>query len=82
MKSAAKVFERAKATPGSLTYDELIALANAAGYVLTRQKGSHAIYKRANTIERMNFQRDGKTAKRYQVNQLLDVIERYAIEIE
>ena len=66
----------------SLSFAELCRLAEDAGFVLDRRKGSHAIYKhpaymldaRLRPTDRMNFQPDGSKAKPYQVAELVSFI--------
>ena len=62
-------------------FADLMHLAKAAGFVLRRTKGSHHQLSRRGTQELMTFQPDGAKAKPYQVRQLLDVIEKYDIQI-
>lgn len=72
----------ALAGKNSFPFDALCRLAESAGFVLDRRRGSHLIYKHPTHIldmgltpsDRMNFQpRDGK-AKPYQVEELVSFI--------
>jgi predicted RNA binding protein YcfA (HicA-like mRNA interferase family) len=56
-------------------------LIGAAGFALKRVKGSHHIYTRPGVVEIINVQPKGNAAKPYQVRQVLDVIEKYGIEV-
>lgn len=66
----------------SLSFRELCQLAEAAGFVLDRKRGSHSIYKHpaymldagSPPTDRMNFQPDGNKAKPYQVAELVEFI--------
>jgi predicted RNA binding protein YcfA (HicA-like mRNA interferase family) len=58
-----------------LTFAEFQTLIVAFGFELDRIRGSHHIYKRSGTIDRVNAQPKGKDAKPYQVRQFLDMIE-------
>ncbi len=74
----------AKALRGSnnLRFSEAIALAKAFGFQLSRTKGSHHIFVHPRLRELVNLQEvDGK-AKPYQVRQLLEIVERYNLELE
>jgi predicted RNA binding protein YcfA (HicA-like mRNA interferase family) len=44
-----------------------------------RTKGSHHIFRRPDVEERINLQRQGSNAKRYQVRQVRAVILRYQL---
>lgn len=76
-----KLLAKANQAPNNLRFSDLCKLAEAFGWVFDRQKGSHQIYFNPDFPEAlgstMNFQpsKDG-TAKRTQVEQLLDAIER------
>lgn len=74
----------AKALRGSnnLRFSEAIALTKAFGFRLSRTKGSHHIFVHPRLRELVNLQEvDGK-AKPYQVRQLLEIVERYNLELE
>ncbi len=74
----------AKALSGSknLRFGEVIALAKAFGFRLSRTKGSHHIFVHPHTRELVNLQEvDGK-AKPYQVRQLLEIVERYDLQLD
>ena len=80
MDNCEKLLADAQASPGSLTFDELCALAVCKGFVFKRQRGSHRMYGHPSLHPMeggfMNFQPDkGGKAKAYQVRQLLRAIE-------
>ena len=81
MGKAAKVLETAKQNPAGVSFSDLQTLVEAAGFSLKRTKGSHHMYSRPGTVEMVNLQKDGAKAKAYQVKQVLDLIEKYGIEI-
>ena len=62
MSRAAKLFARFNAS-GPIGFAELVYLAEALGFILTRQKGSHRIYRHATTGRMLNLQPDEKTPK-------------------
>jgi len=81
MGRASKVLEAARKNPSGVSFADLRALVEAAGWALKRTRGSHRIFSRPGTIEIVNLQEDGKSAKSYQVRQVLDLIDKYKIEI-
>jgi len=81
MSRAAKLLLRLQAGH-PLSFPELIYVAEAIGFVLARQKGSHRIYRHAATGRLLNLQPDGKDAKRYQVDQLRAIIEETGLKLD
>lgn len=79
---ANELLEQAKRAPQSLSFAQLRQLAEAFGFALDRISASHYIYKRDEIAEVLSFQRDKKnkkSAKSYQVRQLLKLIEQYKL---
>jgi len=74
----------AKALGGSknLRFGEAVALAEAFGFQLSRVKGSHHIFVHPGVRELVNLQNVGGKAKPYQVRQLLDLVERYNLQLD
>ncbi|MEW6663799.1 MAG: type II toxin-antitoxin system HicA family toxin [Thermodesulfobacteriota bacterium] len=73
-----RLLDKARTSPGNLTFDEICALAESVGFAFRNQAGSHRIYKHPAFGKIMNFQpdkRDKSKAKRYQIRQLLAFIE-------
>lgn len=71
------LLDRARKSPKSIKFTELIALAGYINFSLDRQKGSHHILVREGHLP-LSFQprhRDPKMAKPYQVRQLLALID-------
>ena len=52
----AKLIVSARANPGGLRFSDLCRLAEAFGFVLQRQKGSHQVYTHEGIRQIMNFQ--------------------------
>ena len=79
MNRCEKLLQRARTSPGGLSFDEICRLAQCYGFVLRRQRGSHKIYAHpdipASLGGHMNFQSDNGKAKDYQVRQLLNAID-------
>ena len=44
-----------------------------------RTKGSHHIFRKAGVEEKINLQRDGNTAKPYQVNQVRAILSKHKL---
>lgn len=57
-------------------------LVEALGFELDRVQGSHHIYRHPEIAQRINLQARGGEAKPYQLRQLLDLMERYALGLE
>jgi predicted RNA binding protein YcfA (HicA-like mRNA interferase family) len=74
----------AKALTGSknLRFSEAVRLAGAFGFRLSRVKGSHHVFVHPTLRELVNLQEVGGKAKPYQVRQLLDLVERYNLQLD
>jgi len=59
---------------GTVGFRDLQALLKRLGFLLVRVKGSHHIYEHPRATRPLNIQPRGNEAKRYQVNQLRDMI--------
>ncbi len=77
----ARLFQLARNNPGGLRFSDLCRLAEAFGFELQRQKGSHRIYAHDGLRQIMNFQDDRGSAKAYQVRQLLDCADRNGLTL-
>ncbi|MBI5597360.1 MAG: type II toxin-antitoxin system HicA family toxin [Elusimicrobia bacterium] len=76
-----KLLDKARRNPAGLRFSELCKLAEAFGFALQRQKGSHRIFTLDRLREIMNFQDDSGKAKAYQVRQLLGCADRNQLSI-
>jgi len=74
-----QLLERARRNPEGLRFRELCELSECFGFQLTRQKGSHHIFKRQGYQKLLNLQDSKGTAKTYQVRQLLLALEELGI---
>jgi hypothetical protein len=81
-KKCYRLYEKAKANPIGLRFNELKTLCECIGMACDRTKGSHFIYLLEDPFFLISIQRmkDGK-AKPYQVRQLLDFIENNNLNI-
>ena len=77
-----KLLEKARSHPYNLRFSDLCRLAEAFGFEWIHGEGSHRVYRCAGVREILVFQpRKGGQAKAYQVQQLLDLIVRYKLEV-
>ena len=65
----------------NIRFDDLLSLLRNLGFA-ERTRGSHHVFRKEGIEERINLQRDGNHAKRYQVRQVREVILRYGLEAE
>lgn len=75
-----KIFKKAKGSPENLTFNDLCFLAKYAGFEFRNQTGSHKIYKHPTIKKILNLQPDKKDkgkAKKYQIKQLVAIIEDF-----
>lgn len=79
---AQKLWARVRRGSRNLSFRELVALAEAFGFRHVRTSGSHRIFAHPEVPAMLNFQpdRDG-SAKRYQIRQLVTLIERYGLRL-
>lgn len=66
------------ASDANIRFDELRGLLRHLGFV-ERMKGSHHIFRKAGVEERLNLQREGSKAKKYQVRQVRAAILKYGL---
>ena len=69
--------------PGGLRFGEFVALVEAFGFSLDRQRGSHRLYQKDDVPEFVNIQprSDGK-AKAEQVREFLKLVEAHGMRLE
>jgi predicted RNA binding protein YcfA (HicA-like mRNA interferase family) len=74
----------AKALTGSknLRFTDAVRLAKAFGFQLSRVRGSHHVFFHPTLRELVNLQEVGGKAKPYQIRQLLDLVERYNLQLD
>jgi len=76
-----KLLRRALSGSKSLRFNELVGLAEAFGFRLSRVNGSHHIFVHKAIPELLNIQDVGGEAKPYQARQLLRLVERYNLKM-
>lgn len=77
-----KLLEKLLSGSRNIRFADACACAEAFGFALSRIRGSHHVYVHAKVPELVNLQDVGGKAKPYQVKQLLDLIERYNLQME
>lgn len=78
-----KIYQRARASPANLRFEEACRLAECFGFQFARQRGtSHRIYKYPGWVGLLNFQSVNGEAKDYQVKQLLDAVEELSLALD
>ena len=82
MASPKRTLESVKRGGGNIAFRDLQRLLEKLGFRLARVSGSHHIYVHANVPRPMNVQSAGKDAKPYQIRQLRDIIEEFALKLE
>ena len=86
MSKAEKLLAAVRNNPRGVRFDDLVRLVKALGFVLDRQGGSsHAIYVHATRLEIpfLNLQpAKSGMAKGYQVEQVLDRVDAFNLEVQ
>lgn len=83
MTRTGKLWSALLADPGKpMSFRDLERLLRDFGFELARTKGSHLIYAHPLVPRPFPIQRDGKGAKRYQLRQLLELVETYGLQME
>lgn len=72
-----KLLKRALEGSRNFKFEELVALAEAFGFRLSRTQGSHHIFVHPGIPELLNLQNVNGEAKPYQIRQFLRLVERY-----
>lgn len=82
MTKPSKLYEQLLANPSAiLSFRDFERLLDAFGWVLRRTKGSHRHYVHRNLPTILTINPDGKSAHRYQVRLLLELVEEYGLHI-
>jgi hypothetical protein len=72
-----KLYLRVASAPANARFEDVVRLAEAVGFVRTRIRGSHHIFRHGvRPTLRLNLQAERGKAKEYQVRALLSLIER------
>lgn len=77
-----KLLDAVKTNPAGVRFSDLIRLLEAVGFAFRRQTGSHCIYVHPDaSVPIVNIQDTGGKAKRYQVEQVLAIIDAHGLEV-
>lgn len=77
-----KLLQRAIVSQSNIRFADMVRLAEALGFRLSRSRGSHRIYTHDQIPGLLNLQDVGGQAKPYQVRQLLKMVERYSLKLK
>ena len=77
-----KLLRKALTTPRNLRFSDMVNLAEAFGFRLSRTSGSHHIFAHPGVRELVNLQEVKGKAKPYQVGQFLQLVEKYNLKLE
>jgi hypothetical protein len=77
-----RLLKRIASAQHNVRFRDALALAKALGFRLARTEGSHHILVHPEIREPLNLQNAGGQAKAYQVRQLVELVERYNLELK
>lgn len=80
--SKRKLLKKLLSGSKNIHFSEVTACAKAFGFRLDRRKGSHHIFVHSDVPELVNLQNVKGKAKPYQVKQLLQIIEKFNLQME
>lgn len=76
-----KLLRKALTRPKNFRFAEMVALAEAFGFRLSRSSGSHYIFVHPEVSELVNLQEVQGKAKPYQIGQFLRLVEKYNLKL-
>lgn len=76
-----KLLQRTLTTPNNFRFSDMVKLAEAFGFRLSRSSGSHHIFVHPRVRELLNLQEVRGRAKPYQIGQFLKLVEKYNLEL-
>jgi len=65
----------------NVKYNDFVTLIESFGFIRTRGKGSHEIFKQEGIAETVNIQNSNGEAKPYQIEQFLSLVEKYNLKL-
>lgn len=80
--SKERILQKALSGSRNIRFADMVTLAQAFGFRLSRTKGSHHIFTHPNIPELLNLQNVHGQAKPYQIKQLLNLVERYNLKLK
>jgi len=82
MVKPAKLLQRLLDGQRNISFRDFERLLRALGFEHNRTTGSHRQYVHPKVLRSFPVQPDGKDAKRYQIRELLELVEAYGLHIE
>jgi len=76
-----KLLQTALSAPQNFRFSDMVRLAEAFGFRLSRKRGSHHIFVYPEVAEFLNLQEVQGKAKPYQISQFLRLVERYNLKL-
>jgi len=77
-----KILAKVLAGSKNIAFRDFVVLVESFGFRLSRVSGSHHIYVHENVKELVNLQNVKGQVKPYQVKQVMELVERYNLELE
>jgi predicted RNA binding protein YcfA (HicA-like mRNA interferase family) len=77
-----KLLQKALSAPQNFRFSDMVRLAEAFGFRLSRKQGSHHIFVHPGVTEFLNLQEVQGKAKPYQIRQFLRLVEKYNLGLE
>lgn len=77
-----KLLQKILSNPTNIRFQDVVNCAKMFGFRLDRINGSHHIFVHPDVPELLNLQNVKGEAKPYQIKQLLQLIERYNLQLE
>ncbi|MBC7986742.1 MAG: type II toxin-antitoxin system HicA family toxin [Sphingomonadaceae bacterium] len=82
MVKPSKLYQRLVASRASIPFRDFQRILTAFGFRLDRTSGSHHQYKHPAVPRILSIQPRGNMAKPYQIDQFLDMVEEFGLEID
>ena len=82
MVKPSKLYQHIVATRSSIRFQDFQRVLGAFGFTLDRIKGSHHNYRHPSVPRPLSIQPRGNMAKPYQIDQFLDIVEEFGLEMD
>ncbi len=77
-----KLYAQLVASRTSMRFADFRRILEAFGFTLDRTNGSHHIFKHSGVSRALSIQPRGDKAKPYQIDQFLDIVEEFGLEMK
>jgi len=77
-----KILAKVLAGSKNIGFNDFVSLVEGFGFRLSRKSGSHHIFIHPKVKELVNLQNVNGQVKPYQIRQLMELVERYALNLE